>query len=367
MPTKDAANIPIDAQAQYPSPESFFDSIYTAFKQAEQNTENSCERYYRIAGHTIRLSFAGDCLLPRITAALTHLSCEEPASVSFTICLFDSVSTGVSIPKLPWSSQERMNPGAVRSYSNGRIFTAFDQGTGILNTLDTERNLAVFWTRDGNLLPYWESGSPLRVPLHRWLHCRGIQLLHSGAVGTAEGGVLLVGSSGSGKSTTALVCLQSELQYAADDYCLLAEEPEPFVHSLYSSGKVNASNIGRFNSLRSALSNADKLDQEKALFFLHTDFKHKISRGFPLKAILVPRVTGRRETSLSAISAAQALRALAPSTIFQLPGGGEGAFKLIARVTRKLPCYSLELGTDIPRIPAVILDLLRKSQVKAAS
>lgn len=349
-----------DSQTQHPSLDSFFDSLYALFKEAQKQSGCSLERFYCIAGHVIRLSFAGDCLLPRICPAFEHLSCHEHSSAELTICLLDSVSTGIAMPELPWPSHKGMDPGEVHSYSNGRIFVSFDMGTGILNLLDTERNIGIFYTCDGNKLPYWESGAPLRVILHRWLHCRRKQMLHSGAVGTADGGAILVGAGGSGKSSTSLACLQSELLYAADDYCLLTDEGEPYVHSLYSSGKINAADISKFSFLRSALSNADRLDQEKALFFLHSDFRHKISRGFPLKAILVPSVTGRQDTSFYSISAAHALRALAPSTIFQLPGGREAAFKLIAGVARKVPCYCLELGTDKSRIPPVIFYLLHK-------
>ena len=71
-----------------------------------------------------------------------------------------------------------------------------------------------------------------------------------------------------------------------------------------------------------------------------------ITTGFPLRAILVPRRTGRQETTVSEASSAAALQALAPSTIFQLPGAGDEAFRLLSEVCRQLPCYFLNLGTD---------------------
>ena len=39
---------------------------------------------------------------------------------------------------------------------------------------------------------------------------RNLQYVHAGAVGNKNGGILLVGKGGSGKSSTALACLKSD-------------------------------------------------------------------------------------------------------------------------------------------------------------
>ncbi|PYK66262.1 MAG: hypothetical protein DME50_06105 [Verrucomicrobia bacterium] len=180
------------------------------------------------------------------------------------------------------------------------------------------------------------------------------QLIHAGAVGSAEGGVLVVGKSGSGKSSTCLLCLDSPLLYVGDDYCLITTKSAPHVHSIYSSGKIDAKDIGRFPFLAPALSNADHLDCEKALYLLHPHFAGKISTGFPIRAILLPRVTGRRETRLKKISAPASLLALAPSTIFQLPGAEHEVFKGLGEMVRQVPSFVLELGINLAEISATI-------------
>jgi hypothetical protein len=184
--------------------------------------------------------------------------------------------------------------------------------------------------------------------------------VHAAAVGTPNGGVLLAGKGGSGKSTTALNCINSELGYASDDYCLVAVDPQPYVYSLYNSAKVNADNTHRIPHLISAISNANRLDREKALLFLNEHYPDKIVTGFPLRAILLPRITGRSQTTLTPVSSIGGLRALAPSTIFQLSGAGGRAFQIMSRLVKQVPCYNLELGTDIAMIPGVIFDFLSK-------
>lgn len=80
----------------------------------------------------------------------------------------------------------------------------------------------------------------------------------------------------------------------------------------------------------------------------------KLATGFPLKAILIPRVTGRVDTTLTPAPAMTGLSALTLSTVHQLPGAGPAALQLIKRLTDQLPCYYLELGTDLAQIPRVI-------------
>lgn len=224
--------------------------------------------------------------------------------------------------------------------------------------MDTARNLAIYWVKTAAQIPYYETGAPLRAIFHLWMSQHEIQLIHAGAVGIPSGGVLLVGKGGSGKSTTALACLNSKLFYASDDYSLLASDPNPTVFSIYSTGKKNADDLQRLPFLASLISNRDRLDTEKALYFLNEHFPKKLLPSFPLRAILIPRITGQTKTTLKAASPAAGLTALAPSTIFQLPRAGREAFQAMGKIVRQVPCYYLNLGTDISQIPEVILGLL---------
>jgi hypothetical protein len=184
------------------------------------------------------------------------------------------------------------------------------------------------------------------------------QYVHAGAVGNQTGSVLLAGQGGSGKSTTALACLNSPLFYISDDYCLLTNEPEPYVYSLYNSAKLEADNMHRLPHLVRLVSNSDRLAEEKALLFLQQHLPEKVITGLPVRAILLPHVSGRPETRLSPASSIAGLKALAPSTIFQLPGAGQRTFQALTRFVKQVPCYNLELGTKVGQIPEVIMHLL---------
>ena len=342
------------------NPVAFFEAVHQTFQQAKQVMGEDFDRFYCIGGHTMQLRFAGPALVPRITPALQHLATAPDASPALTVCIWDSVSTLTQMPPPPWAQDAYVGRGEVYGYNDGRMHTNFNLASYVLSMLDTSSALAMYWTRDPNQLPYYESGAPLREILNWWLSEYGYQFCHAGAVGTDKKGVLLAGRGGSGKSTTALTCLNSELVYASDDYCLLATDPCPYVYSLYNTAKVDADNIHRIPHLKSAISNADRLDAEKALLFLHQHFPDRIVKGFPIRAVLLPRVTGRRETVLTPASPAAGLMALAPSTMFQLSGADQKAFRAISRLLKQVPCYNLELGTDLEQVPDVILGLLRE-------
>lgn len=333
----------------------YFQSVYDLFKSSQQLT-GAVDRSYVIGGYRVRLSFAGTALLS-LTTALEHLAIDDHSTPDLTICLWDSESTGQRMVSRPWQEEDFLARGVIQGYNTERIYTAFQHGSGAVSVLDKERNLAVFWAPDSRL-PYWEYGSPLRSILHWWLLNKGLQLVHAAAVGNSNGGVLIGGKGGSGKSTTALCCLESNLSYVGDDYTLLGLESGPVVHSLYNSAKLNSDHVQRFPSLLPKVANPDRLADEKALLFVNEHYPSKVAIRLPVRAVLLPRVTGLSETKWKRVSVAMTLAALAPSTIFQLPRAGGEAFQFLAAFIRQLPCFSLEVGTDLSTIPPVIERLL---------
>jgi hypothetical protein len=338
-------------------PERFFAATSKAFDQAEESVGLRVTRDYRIGGFLIRLHFAGCALVPAVTRALAHLAVPIPTSEpNLTINVWDSVSTRSVMPPPPWSSSDYLARGEIRGYNVGGMRVAFDICAGLLESLDSERRLGFYWIRDARQLPEYESGAPILTLFHWWLRAQGLQLVHAAAIGTRSGGVLLAGAGGSGKSTTALACLDAGMAYASDDYCLLETMPEPYAHSLYNTGKLDPDSLARLPQFGSFIENPNWKHGNKALLFLNEHFPGQVVPGFPLRAVLLPKVTGRDRTSLRLASPAVALRALAPSTIFQLGADGS-ALQTMAELIRRVPCYQLDLGTHMAQIPPLIKQL----------
>ena len=344
-----------------------FDLLESSFERALQNVGETCERFFRVGGLTIRFRFVGEALPPVVTPALRHLATESVDSPDLTVCLWDRESTGIRMHLLSdyfrylsWFWYDHMNTRGELKYFNGkRIRAALNPGSQIVSMLDCDRRLALYWTESAADVPWYETGAPLRTILHWWLSLYGYQLVHAASVGTSTGGALLIGKGGSGKSTAALAGLSSSLMYAGDDYCLVTADPSPAAYCLYNTAKLKKdSDLERFPHLAHCEYNPDRKEGEKLMMFVNDHFPGKIADGFPLKVILAPYVTGKTETTVQPMSAGTALLNLAPSTIVQLPGAGQAALHTMAQLIRRLPCYRLEVGTDVTKIPQAIEDLL---------
>ena len=346
----------------------FLDLLQQGFDRAV-DAAGAVTHTVAVAGTAVRLSFAGHALVPHILPALAHLQTDAALPPALTLCLWDSASTGTPLPLLAnslvellrsrWYEQLEMRR-EVKGYNDGRIRTVFHLGPDILSVLDLERGLGVYWIQDAADIPYYERGYPLTALLSWWIESQGCQLVHAAAVGYPWGGALLPGKGGSGKSTTTLACLDSDLGILGDDYCVLARRPAPRMVSLFNTSKLKGpEDVARFAQHRGMISNLAKLDSEKSLIFLHEHAPDRLLAECPLRVILLPRVTGQVDTVLRPASAGAALRFLAPSTMFQLPGDATHAFQEAVAVIRQLPVFELGLGTDLRQIPTAISQALR--------
>jgi len=301
---------------------------------------------YGIAGHTLRVHYGDAAVRAALSPAIEHLLGASGAGDGLDLF----VRSGAPAPPPGGAA-----PGAIRPRihaADGPVRGVFYPASGIWGALDSDRGRAVWWVPDPERLPAPERSGPFRTILQWWLSRRNLQIAHAGAVGNAGAAVLLVGRGGSGKSVTALACATRGLAYLGDDSVLCAVGPAPVVHCLYACATVFPEDVARFPGLP-----ALPLGEGKVLL----DLRGRVARSLPLGALLVPRVTGRVETRLSPISGTEALRALAPSSLLNVPGSGAAAFARLADLVRRVPGYALELGTDLARVAEAIERLLEKT------
>ena len=103
---------------------------------------------------------------------------------------------------------------------------------------------------------------------------------------------------------------------------------------------------------------ADGDATQKAIYFLNEGRREQVVLEFPLRAIVLPRVTGASEVGMTRASAAEALRALAPSTIVELRSGGREAFAHLAALVREVPVYRMDVGWNRAQIAPAVRRLL---------
>jgi hypothetical protein len=73
-----------------------------------------------------------------------------------------------------------------------------------------------------------------------------------------------------------------------------------------------------------------------------------------ITAIMLPRVVRKKETTYRRASKAEALFAIAPTSVMFLPRPSHQAFDRVAELAERVPAYWLELGSDIDGIPDAV-------------
>jgi hypothetical protein len=319
------------------------------FSSWSERVSDYQERHYRLAGHSVSIRYSSEVLLDRLGRALSHLQSDEPEHKELTILAWD----GGRQPLLRYRDQTPVGPPTISGSPRFRAMVM--PGDDILSAIDISQGAGFYWTPDAANLPYWESGSPFRQIFHWWCNSIGLQQMHAAGVGNDLGGVLVVGKGGAGKSTIALSCLCDGMLYLGDDYTVGGVGP-PEIFSLYSSAKLHFDQLATFPTLRELVWNADT--DEKALLFAGKEFGDRIVDRLPLRAIIVPSAQPGGKSPIQPISSSEALRALAPSTIGQLPGSQGDTFRALAEVTTSVPAFRLSVWDKTSLIPSLVANVL---------
>ena len=337
-----------------------FEAFLSAFHRAAESAGAIVPIGLQIGGKRVLLRFAGRPLTPYLVPAFRHLSDDSitPGTAELTICAWDSASTGVPLPLEVGDLVAHHRRGMPDSRPSGRVLSAYRRPDPGFSMLDLDSATGIYWIPDAASTPYEDRSGTFRAILSWWMAAHGRQFVHGAAIGDARGGVLVVGKSGSGKSTTALSCLMAGFDYVGDDYCLLDPGVPPVVHSLFGSAKLHAHHIERFPQLADLVTNPARLEIEKGVFLLGDHIPERLVASLTVRAVLVPSVVGHGPTEMLPLSSPRALAALAPSTLLQLSATRNEALARMAALVRSVPAFELRLGEKIDDIPMVIDRLL---------
>lgn len=207
-----------------------------------------------------------------------------------------------------------------------------------------------FWTPSIDALTASERATPFRPILHWWAHQKGLQLTHGAVVGRSGSGVLIAGPGGAGKSTTALACMEyGGLEILGDDYCLIGSGD---AWSVYCQAKLDDFSLERLPDLKALVLDRDTGPKRKHIL----DLRSRITPyRMALKAVVTPQIW--HKTLMARTTSGAALKALAPSTLFQLPGDRKLSFHRLASIVGCLPCYDLNVGR-LDTIPEMFNSLI---------
>jgi hypothetical protein len=341
-------------------PDELFRTAWDASTRALESFPEVRERTFRIGDLPVRVRFAGPAMEGNVVPALSHLEAPLAASESgLAIRVWDGESTGAEPPFGPEIWNDCTPWGELAATRGSPVHASRLTDVGVYSMLDPAGGRGVYWANRAGQVPPYARAAAMRSMLHIWMRGMDRMFLHGAAVALNGDGVLLAGRGGSGKSTTALLCALHGWQYLGDDYCLASAGGRPRVYSLYNSAKLSPEQWDRFARWTGSPHTVKDPQSGKAVVFLAGDPAVRVIREAGLRAILLPEIGGNARTMLSPATAADAWKAMGPSTVLQLPGSGARDLAQIGGLARSTPCFRLQLGGDWDSIPSVIAEALR--------
>jgi hypothetical protein len=315
-------------------------------------------RRYRIAGLPVALHIGATGAAAQILRAIEPLACpddKEPAVLSLHV--WDGRGDAVPLPESPVLLRHDAPEEGLGGYAGESLRAFYQPVAGVLSLFDEASGRAHWWLRDVATTPYYEYAAPFKHILQWWIASRGGALLHSAAVGLDGEGILIAGPSGSGKSSTALACMDAGFSFASDDYVLIDAAHPPHAHLAYATAKVVRESLSRHVHHHRHFRNLAR-DDEKPMLFVQDAAPDRVAAQLALQAVVLPVVMHMATTRLVPISPAEMLRALAPSSVLLFPLAGDTAFRRMADLCRELPCWRAELADDPHDVANALREML---------
>ena len=128
---------------------------------------------------------------------------------------------------------------------------------------------------------------------------------------------------------------------------------------MFASTRLEPDHLQRFPELVPHAIPSPEWYETKSLILVAEAFPERVKPLVPISAIALPVLGETSRSSITPIGRAAALRALAPSTLLQMPFGATAdRFAELARLTASVPAFRLDLGRDVRGIAPRVHELL---------
>jgi hypothetical protein len=327
-------------------------TVNTAWEEMIERTPPVI-RQLRIAETNIEVALVGERLAEILLPGLAwHTEATGPPVA--TVGAWDAEATGFALPS-PIDENDAL---ALRwvARRDGRPMAGIDWSyPGMLRMGNRYARRHLLGVSSSEVLQTWEAGAPLRRQLW-WALGAEVLFAHAAAVGSTDGAALIMGASGSGKSTTSLACLHAGMGFISDDYCLVRGDP-PVVHLLAATARVHEHELVHLPELAEG---AQRVGQAvpKALLYLHESVPDRLVQSAPVRVVLLPEVTDERTPRLIAVPPAKALRLVAPAALWQMHVDPGRELEQLRTLLTAVPTYRLLLSPERAANPMAIQEVL---------
>lgn len=298
-------------------------------------------RTFRTRGVTVQAWFTDPAYAATCERNIaTGVDAGSPKDIS--VYLLDAASLGWPAPVWRYGDHNRMSMN--EALADNGLRGSFQVDPVVWQVYAPDDRLGVqLIARPGAAAP-WESGSPLRNFIH-WGASAAVRFCHAGTLGRDGRGLLLAGGGGAGKSGTTLAGIAAGLTTVGDDYCLVTLGATVEAFPIFRILKQDPDGVRRVfgpdAGARFGATNWQGKWEIHASELNRTPFVERLE----IKAIVLPKVAGAARSTIRAVPAAQAMRAVLPSNILQLPDGEAEGVRFTADLCRRLPAFERRPGT----------------------
>ena len=121
-----------------------------------------------------------------------------------------------------------------------------------------------------------------------------------------------------------------------------------------SAGAITLSGDATINKFAVLSNGKPSFTEDKIVVRLWAITPERMRRSAPIRAIVCPRVVGSGRSRLVRASPGDALRALAPTTVFLVQHEQAAAVASIRHLVSLVPTFVLELGADLDGVPELV-------------
>lgn len=339
-----------------------FDSLVGAFEDSYSRlvASGGGELVIAVGPCLICLRCTSGLLLQRLRRPLSHLVVVAPPHPpDVTIDLIDASGTNMPMPLFPQAPQATSPEQDTREYRQGSYLIT-GHGDILLTALNEEQSRTVGIVADPANWPLEHYKQAIFITLYQHLRRRRLYLVHASAVALQDRALLIAGSSGAGKTTTMLSCVQSGFHFLGDDTTLVQPlgEGQFRVISVLNTVNLTESTLDWFPEARPYVSTA-QTPLGKRLLFVPELYPKRIQRWCNLHAIVVPTVTTHPQTRLVPASKASMLTdMLYYSLDLHDTDAAREHLEVLASLMETTPGYRLLLGHHQEQIPTILRELL---------
>lgn len=321
--------------------------------------------YFDVHGFPVRMQTDDEVVFAAAREALCGFQVMDQEPDTYMSIVMQAVEDITEVPIKPSESAQliretptdgvtvsctlyRDEPGWLLDFDQaGRMALDFDNGR-VEGWLVQPGRMALDWAASFVLLAAIEL-----------LRSKGLYAIHGAGLERNGKGVLIVGFSGAGKTTSCISLMRAGYGCLSDDHPILhTAGAEPILMPFPGRLAVTDKTIDWFAELAAAREGF-RSDTRKHSFELQEIDGFIEGRPCPPKLIVFPRIVDWPESFFEEMPKPRALEELLPQTLLVLdPELAKRQFQAMADLVLSTPVYRLHFGEDVTQIPELFDRLL---------